>query len=92
MGRLLACGKWVTNQVIRWVVSGCPGAAHSPAPHTKDGSHTIQFALLFARAHKEGDIIEHVVEIVVAVVEGTGEVLGQLVMALKQVSHRVKQW
>lgn len=83
------CERAVGNQMGVYV---CPSVAHLPATHTKDGSHTIQFALLFARAHKEGDIKEHVVKLVVAVVEGTGEVLGQLVMTLKQISHRVKQW
>lgn len=75
-----------------WVEYVCDAVWYLPATHTKDGPHTIQFALLFARAHKEGDIKEHVVKLVVAVMEGTGEVLGQLIMAFKQISHRVKQW
>ena len=69
----------------------CAGVLDLPTPHPQDGPHAVQLTLLLAGTHQEGHIEEHVVKLVVAVVEGTGEVLGQLFVPLKQVPHRVQQ-
>ena len=60
-----------------------------PTAYAEDGPHAVHLHLLLALAHQEGDVVQGV--LLLRVVEGLGEVLGQLVVPLEQVANRVQQ-